>query len=114
MITLLQKKGFNVTAVQPPLTSLSDDIAATRNVLSMQEGPTVLVGHSCGGAVITGAANEAPNVTSLVYIAAFGRGIYALRCAHRKGFLLDVSSFSSLGLPIAVLRIVVDKIPTSR
>lgn len=72
VIPLLQKKGFNVTAVQLPLTSLSDDIAATRNVLSMQKGPTVLVGHSYGGAVITGAANEAPNVTSLVYIAAFG------------------------------------------
>ena len=72
MIPLLQKKGFNVTAVQLPLTSLSDDIAATRNLLSMQKGPIVLVGHSYGGAVITGAANEAPNVTSLVYMAAFG------------------------------------------
>jgi pimeloyl-ACP methyl ester carboxylesterase len=72
VIPLLQRKGFNVTAVQLPLTSLSDDIAATRNLLSTQKGPTVLVGHSYGGAVITGAANEASNVTSLVYIAAFG------------------------------------------
>jgi pimeloyl-ACP methyl ester carboxylesterase len=54
------------------LTSLEDDITVTRNLLSMQKGPAVLVGHSYGGAVITGAANDAPNVTALVYIAAFG------------------------------------------
>ncbi|HXO34989.1 MAG TPA: alpha/beta hydrolase [Candidatus Acidoferrales bacterium] len=72
VITLLQKKDFNITAAQLPLTSLEDDITVTRNLLSMQKGPTVLVGHSYGGAVITGAANDAPNVTALVYIAAFG------------------------------------------
>src|SRR5271157_3297037 len=72
VITLLQKKRFNVSAAQLPLTSLDDDITVTRNLLSMQKGPTVLVGHSYGGAVITGAANDAPNVTALVYIAAFG------------------------------------------
>jgi pimeloyl-ACP methyl ester carboxylesterase len=72
VIPLLQDKGFNVSAVQIPLTSLTDDIAVTRNILAKQNGPTVLVGHSYGGAVITGAANDAPNVTALVYIAAFG------------------------------------------
>jgi pimeloyl-ACP methyl ester carboxylesterase len=72
VIPLLQDKGFNVSAVQIPLTSLTDDIAVTRNMLAKQNGPTVLVGHSYGGAVITGAANDAPNVTALVYIAAFG------------------------------------------
>jgi len=72
VIPLLQDKGFNVTAVQIPLTSLSDDIAVTQRFLAQQKGPTVLVGHSYGGAVITGAANNAPNVTALVYIAAFG------------------------------------------
>src|ERR1700729_2160115 len=72
VITLLQKKDFNITAAQLPLTSLEDDITVTRNLLSMQKGPTVLIGHSYGGAVITGAANQAPNVTALVYIAAFG------------------------------------------
>jgi pimeloyl-ACP methyl ester carboxylesterase len=72
VIPLLQDKGFNVTGVQLPLTSLTDDIAVTRNILASQKGPTVLVGHSYGGAVITGAANGAPNVTALVYIAAFG------------------------------------------
>ena len=60
-----------MTAVQLPLTSLEDDIAVTRNALSAQKGPTIVVGHSYGGAVITGAANDAPNVTALVYIAAF-------------------------------------------
>ncbi len=72
VIPLLQDRGFNVSAVQLPLTSLTDDIAVTRNVLAAQNGPTVLVGHSYGGAVITGAANGEPKVTALVYIAAFG------------------------------------------
>jgi pimeloyl-ACP methyl ester carboxylesterase len=72
VIPPLQDKGFNVTAVQLPLTSLDDDIAVTKNLLAMQKGPAVLVGHSYGGAVITGAANDAPDVTALVYIAAFG------------------------------------------
>src|SRR5277367_5326652 len=72
VIPLLQKKGFNVIAAQIPLTSLDDDIAVTRNVLAALRGSTVLVGHSYGGEVITGAANQAPNVTALVYVAAFG------------------------------------------
>src|SRR5271169_4921654 len=72
VIPLLQDKGFDVTGVQLPLTSLTDDIAVTRNMLAAQKGLTVLVGHSYGGAVITGAANGSPNVTALVYIAAFG------------------------------------------
>jgi pimeloyl-ACP methyl ester carboxylesterase len=72
VIPLLQDKGFNVTAAQLPLTSLDDDIAVTRNLLAAQKGPTVLVGHSYGGIVVSGAANDAPNVTALVYIAAFG------------------------------------------
>jgi pimeloyl-ACP methyl ester carboxylesterase len=72
VIRILQNKGFNVTAAQLPLTSLADDIAVTRNLLARQKGPTVLVGHSYGGVVISGAANHAPNVIALVYIAAFG------------------------------------------
>jgi pimeloyl-ACP methyl ester carboxylesterase len=72
VITILQRQGFNAAAVQLPLTSLDDDITVTRNLLAAQKGPTVLVGHSYGGAVITNAANNAPNVTALVYIAAFG------------------------------------------
>ena len=72
VIPLLDPKQFNVTAVQLPLTSLEDDIALTRNALASQSGPTVLVGHSYGGAVITGAADKAGNVIALVYIAGFG------------------------------------------
>jgi pimeloyl-ACP methyl ester carboxylesterase len=72
VIPLLQKQELNVTGVQLSLNTLEDDIAVTRHALASQHGPTVLVGHSYGGAVITGAANQAPNVTALVYIAAFG------------------------------------------
>lgn len=72
VIPLLQARGFNVSAAQIPLTSLADDIAVTRRILSMQTGPMVLVGHSYGGAVITGAASGMPGVSALVYIAAFG------------------------------------------
>ena len=72
VIPFLQQTGFNVTAAQIPLTSLADDIVVTRNLLAAQKGPTVLAGHSYAGVVISGAANDAPNVKALVYIAAFG------------------------------------------
>jgi len=71
VIPLLQEKGYNVTAVQITLTSLADDVAATRRVLAMQNGPTILVGHSYGGVVITVAGANASNVTGLVYISAY-------------------------------------------
>src|SRR6266542_56561 len=67
---VLIKKGYNVTIVQNPLTSLEDDVAATHVVLDNQDGPTILVGHSWGGAVITEAGNH-PKVVGLVYVAAF-------------------------------------------
>jgi pimeloyl-ACP methyl ester carboxylesterase len=72
VIPLLQAQGHTVIAAQIPLTSLDDDIAVTRRMLGMLPDPVVLVGHSYGGAVITGAAVGAENVKSLVYIAAFG------------------------------------------
>jgi pimeloyl-ACP methyl ester carboxylesterase len=72
VIILLQKAGYTVTAVQNPETTFADDVAATRRALAAQTGPTVLVGHSYGGAVITEAGADAPNVISLVYVAAFG------------------------------------------
>lgn len=72
VILALQAKGFDVTAAQIPLTSLEDDIAVTRRLLSTSSEPTLLVGHSYGGAVITGAATKLPNVKGLVYITAFG------------------------------------------
>ena len=60
----LTKGGFRVTIVQNPLTSLEDDVAATQRVLDRQDGPTILVGHSWGGTVITEAGIH-PNVNSV-------------------------------------------------
>lgn len=71
VIPILEHDGYSVTAVQIPLTSLADDIATTKRALESQRGPVVLVGHSYGGAVITGAAAGNANVKSLVYVAAF-------------------------------------------
>lgn len=70
VIPLLHAKGYRVSAVQNPLTGLADDVERTRRLAEAQEGPTLLVGHSYGGAVITG-AGHAPNVVGLVYVAAF-------------------------------------------
>ena len=67
---LLKKDGFNVSIVQNPTVSLDGDVEATLQVLDRQDGPTILVGHSYGGAVITEAGTHA-NVAALVYIAAF-------------------------------------------
>jgi pimeloyl-ACP methyl ester carboxylesterase len=72
VIPLLQAKGLRVTAAQIPLTSLEDDVAVTRRLLSTISAPTILVGHSYGGAVITAAGVDNPNVKGLVYITAFG------------------------------------------
>lgn len=65
----LTDRGYRVTIVQNPLTSLADDVAATRRVLDQQDGPTVLVGHSWGGTVITEAGVH-DKVAGLVYVAA--------------------------------------------
>jgi pimeloyl-ACP methyl ester carboxylesterase len=70
VVPLLQAKGLNVVSVQNPLTSLADDVAATRRVLDMQTGPVVLVGHSWGGVVIS-EIGQHERVKSLVYVAAF-------------------------------------------
>ncbi|MEU1624849.1 alpha/beta hydrolase [Streptomyces sp. NPDC020096] len=69
VIERLQSAGMNVTAVQNPLTSLADDVAATERALALQEGPTILAAHSWGGTVIS-QAGLAPNGTGLVYVAA--------------------------------------------
>ena len=72
VIEQLQAEGYQVTAPQFPLTSLADDVARLRQVLALQDGPTVLVGHSYGGQIMTALGVDAPNVVALVYIAAFG------------------------------------------
>jgi pimeloyl-ACP methyl ester carboxylesterase len=71
VIPILQAKGYNVTAVQIPLSSLADDVAATQRALAQQDGPVVLVAHSWAGVVITDAGMD-PKVVGLVYVAAFG------------------------------------------
>ena len=71
VIPLLERDGYKVTAVQNALTSLAEDVATTKRVIEAQKGPVIVVGHSYGGAVITGAAAGEPNVKALVYIAAF-------------------------------------------
>jgi len=67
---ILKKDGYHVSIVQNPTISLEDDVAATKRILAAQDGPTILVGHSYGGAVITEAGND-PKVAGLVYITAF-------------------------------------------
>jgi pimeloyl-ACP methyl ester carboxylesterase len=67
---LLRQDGFTVSIVQNPTLSLEGDATATRQILDQQDGPTVLVGHSYGGAVISEAGTH-PAVSALVYIAAF-------------------------------------------
>lgn len=69
-IPILDARGFHVTAVQNPLTSLADDANATRRIIAQQEGPVILVGHSWGGAVITEVGDD-PKVAGLVYVAAY-------------------------------------------
>ena len=71
VIPILQEAGHKVIAVQLPLHSLSDDVETVKRAISRVGGPVTLVGHSYGGAVITNAAHNNPNVTGLVYIAAF-------------------------------------------
>jgi pimeloyl-ACP methyl ester carboxylesterase len=72
VIERLQGDGYHVTAPQFPLTSLADDVARLRHVLDLQDGPTVVAGHSYGGQIVTALGTDAPNAASLVYIAAFG------------------------------------------
>ena len=66
---ILIKEGFHVTMVQEPETSFADDVTATKRILDLQDGPTILVGHSYGGSIITEAGVHS-NVVGLVYVAA--------------------------------------------
>ena len=71
VVERLQADGYTVTAPQFPLTSLADNVARLREVLARQNGPTLVVGHSYGGQIITALGADAPNVVGLVYIAGF-------------------------------------------
>lgn len=74
VIPLLQAKGLSVVAVQLPLTSIGDDLAVTKRMISTIDGPIVLVGHSWGGMAITQAGDD-PKVVALVYLSAFAPDI---------------------------------------
>jgi pimeloyl-ACP methyl ester carboxylesterase len=67
---ILRKDGYSVAIVQNPTISLADDVAVTKRIIALQNGPVILVGHSYGGVVITEAGND-PRVAGLVYITAF-------------------------------------------
>jgi len=101
VIPILEKAGHRVIAVQMPLNSPADDIATVKRAIDLIGGPVTLVGHSYGGFVITNAAYNNPNVTGLVYIAAFapdeGQSLSNFVDAKKfpQGFLvLDNAGFS--------------------
>lgn len=104
VVPLLAAKGYNVVAVHQPLTSLADDVAATKRVIEAQRGDVILVGHSYGGVVVTEAGNS-PKVSALVYVAAFapdaGESINGLGKGHPAppwvgSLKIDSGGFASL------------------
>lgn len=117
---ILSAKGYKVTQVANPLTSLADDVAATKAALDAQDGPTVLVAHSWGGVVIGEAGND-EKVKSLVYVSAFApdkgetlnallaggapsEGVKAIRPNEQGGLIFDAAQFPALfagDLPVA-------------
>ena len=87
----LRRKGLHVTAVQNPLSSLADDVAATKRAIAMQDGPVILVGHSWAGMVISEAGND-PKVAGLVYVAAIVPD--ENQSAERRAEALSAASWS--------------------
>ncbi|CAN7602752.1 alpha/beta hydrolase [Rhizobium sp. LjRoot98] len=81
----LTKRGYRVTIVQNPLTSLADDVAATERALERQDGPVILVGHSWGGTVITEAGTDA-KVAGLVYVSALSPDAGETTAQQYEGF----------------------------
>jgi pimeloyl-ACP methyl ester carboxylesterase len=81
----LTQRGYRVSIVQNPLTSLADDVAATRRVLARQDGPAILVGHSWGGTVITEAGVD-PKVAGLVYVSALAPDAGETTAQQYEGF----------------------------
>jgi pimeloyl-ACP methyl ester carboxylesterase len=127
VIPILEADGYHVVAVQNPLTSLADDVAATKRIIALQDGPVILVGHSWGGAVITQAGDD-PKVAGLVYVAAYApevgqsandaSGPFGLT-EGQKQIRVDSEKFASMtsegilndfaqGLPIEERKLVLD------
>jgi len=92
---ILVKDGYNVTIVQLPLTSFSDDVAATKRILALQNGPCILVGHSYGGSVITEAGTDSA-VVGLVYIAAHMPDAGESESGDGKRFPSDLSKSAAI------------------
>ncbi|MEZ2417420.1 alpha/beta hydrolase [Luteibacter sp. RCC_6_2] len=82
---ILVKKGYHVSVAEHPLTSFADDVTAVKRIVDMQDGPTILVGHSYGGAIITDVGND-PKVVGLVYIAAHALDQGETEVANGKRF----------------------------
>jgi len=82
---ILVRDGYHVSVVQPPLTGLEEDVAAVTRILKLQDGPTILVGHSYGGAIITEAGAES-HVVGLVYIAAHAPDVGETQAENGKRF----------------------------
>ena len=92
---ILVKDGYNVSIVQEPETSFKEDVAATKRVLALQDGPCILVAHSYGGAVITEAGRETP-VVGLVYIAAHMPDAGENEADDGKRFPSDISKSTAI------------------
>jgi pimeloyl-ACP methyl ester carboxylesterase len=92
---ILVKDGYNVSIVQEPETSFKEDVAATRRVLALQNGPCILVAHSYGGAVITEAGTD-PSVVGLVYIAAHMPDAGESEADDGKRFPSDLSKSNAI------------------
>jgi pimeloyl-ACP methyl ester carboxylesterase len=92
---ILAKDGYNVSIVQEPETSFKEDVAATKRILAQQDGPSILVAHSYGGAVITEAGTD-PSVAGLVYIAAHMPDAGENEADDGKRFPSDLSKSGTL------------------
>ena len=92
----LSARGYRVSIVQNPLTSLEDDISATTRILDRQEGPAILVGHSWGGTIITAAGNH-PNVAGLVYVSARAPDAGETTADQYKGYPVASEFFLDVG-----------------
>src|SRR5664279_4527790 len=92
---VLVKDGFSVSIVQEPETSFKDDVAATKRILALQDGPCILVAHSYGGAVITEAGTD-PVVVGLVYIAAHMPDAGESEAQDGKRFPSDLSKSNAI------------------
>jgi len=122
VIPLLQAKGYNVIAVQNPLTSLADDVATAKRAIAQMDGPSLLVAHSYGGMVISEAGND-PKVAGLLYVAALvpeaGQNANAVNAAMpttgvEKEFHVSPEGFVSLSIKAINENFVPDASPVER